>query len=96
MQSSTLSVLILTLVGLGIIVVIWQTMTRGRWGLGPLRANCPRCGTKLPMIRKPTSADEALWGGWTCPNCGAKVDKYGKERAPGQIPPSSPTPPVQS
>jgi len=33
------------------------------------------------MIRRPKSASEMLWGGWTCTNCGCKVDKYGKERA---------------
>ena len=41
---------------------------------------CPRCGTRLPMIRKPQSVQEGLWGGWTCTNCGCKVDRYGKER----------------
>ena len=53
---------------------------KSRWGIGALRASCPRCGTRSPMIRKPASAEEALWGGWTCPNCGCKVDKYGRER----------------
>jgi hypothetical protein len=24
--------------------------------------------------------EEMMWGGWTCPNCGCKVDRYGKER----------------
>ena len=65
------------------IVVIWQTFTRGRWGLGTFRANCPRCGTPMPVIRKPTSMEEGLWGGWTCPKCGCKVDKYGRERSAG-------------
>jgi hypothetical protein len=40
-----------------------------------------RCGTALPMIRKPTSAEQMMWGGWTCPHCGCKVDKYGREIA---------------
>ena len=63
-------------------VITWQqTRTQGRFGMGKLKANCPRCGTPLPMIRKPASRDEKLWGGWTCPNCGCKVDRYGKERA---------------
>jgi hypothetical protein len=63
-------------------VFIWrQSRARGRWGVGPLAATCPRCGTSLPAIRKPTSINEGLWGGWTCPNCGCKVDKYGRERA---------------
>jgi hypothetical protein len=33
------------------------------------------------MIRMPASKDEMLWGGWTCSNCGARLDKYGRERA---------------
>jgi hypothetical protein len=58
-----------------------QTKIKSRWGLGALRPTCPRCGTGFPMIRKPTSSEEAMWGGWTCQNCGCKVDKYGNERA---------------
>ena len=54
---------------------------KSRWGLGAWRPNCPRCGTPLPMIRKPASKEEMMWGGWTCPKCGCKVDKYGQERA---------------
>jgi hypothetical protein len=33
------------------------------------------------MMRKPASSGEAMWGGWTCPKCGCKLDKYGQERA---------------
>jgi hypothetical protein len=32
------------------------------------------------MICKPATQEEALWGGWTCPQCGCQVDKYGRER----------------
>jgi hypothetical protein len=48
--------------------------------LGKWQADCPRCATPLPAIRKPASLYEALWGGGTCPNCGAKLDKFGNER----------------
>jgi hypothetical protein len=34
----------------------------------------------LPMARKATSFREAWWSGWTCQNCGCKIDRYGKER----------------
>jgi hypothetical protein len=62
---------------------IWQqSNAKGRWGLGSLTGTkCPRCGTRLPAIRKPTSIEETVWGGWTCPKCGCKVDKYGREIA---------------
>jgi hypothetical protein len=74
-------VIIVVLGALG--AFIWQqSKAKGRWGLGPLGGtNCPRCGTRLPAIRKPTSTQEMMWGGWTCPNCGCKVDKYGREVA---------------
>ena len=40
---------------------------------------CPKCATKLPMLRKPKNKDQAMFGGWTCKNCGIEIDKYGKE-----------------
>ena len=40
----------------------------------------PACRTPMPALRKPTSIAEGMWGGWTCPTCGCKVDKYGQER----------------
>jgi len=63
--------------------IVQQTKAKGRWGIDLARKSCPRCGTPLPLIRKPASREEALWGGWTCAKCGAKLDKYGRERAPG-------------
>jgi hypothetical protein len=65
-----------------LVLVVVQTLTRGKWGFGMLRGPCPRCGAPMPMIRKPTSVEEAMWGGWTCEKCGCKVDKYGRERLP--------------
>jgi len=76
---------VIIIVGLGALgVFIWrQSKGKSRWGLGPLAGiHCPRCGTRLPAIRKPSSTEEMLWGGWTCPNCGCKVDKYGQETTP--------------
>ncbi len=65
----------------GFVFVRMQSKSKGRWGIGLLAASCPRCGARLPMIRKPASMEEATWGGWTCTKCGCKVDKYGRERA---------------
>jgi hypothetical protein len=80
------SAMTFTIVGLIILIIvagfIWQqTKAKGRWGLSTFRQNCPRCGAPLPLIRKPTSVSEGMWGGWTCPQCGCKVDKYGREIA---------------
>jgi hypothetical protein len=80
----TYSILGLVIICIVAALIIWrQTKAKGRWGIGSLsRQNCPRCGTPLPRFRKPASASEAMWGGWTCPQCGCKVDKYGREIAP--------------
>ncbi len=83
MDFLALIVLFIVVLGAGSAFTWQQTKSKGRFGIGALRANCPRCGTKLPMIRKPASKEETLWGGWTCPNCGCKVDRYGRERAAG-------------
>ena len=60
-----------------IFLVRRQKQTRG---IGLFGAVCPRCAEPLPSVRKATSFSETLWGGWTCPRCGCKVDRYGKER----------------
>ena len=44
------------------------------------RRNCPRCIAALPGLRKPADAHEALLGGWTCRNCGAKLDRSARLR----------------
>jgi hypothetical protein len=46
---------------------------------GEGRRACPRCATALPQTRKPASLKQALWGGWTCPNCGCEADRLGRE-----------------
>jgi ssDNA-binding Zn-finger/Zn-ribbon topoisomerase 1 len=81
MDFVVLIVLIVVALGAGSAFTWQQTKTQGRFGIGKLKAKCPRCGTQLPMIRKPASREEKLWGGWTCPKCGCQVDRYGKERA---------------
>lgn len=41
---------------------------------------CPKCGTALPKFRTPTSGRQAMWGGWTCPKCGAEITSRGRMR----------------
>ena len=43
------------------------------------KGGCPECGTPVPMYRRPTSMRQALWGGWTCEECGTEMDRYGEE-----------------
>jgi hypothetical protein len=65
----------------------------GKWGLnlnsiwdvvagkGLLRkVACPTCGREQERRRNPGSLSEFLWGGWTCPNCGTSMDKWGKAK----------------
>ena len=64
----------------GIASVVISTIRRkGKWGINLKPVVCPKCKTPAPKIRKPTSTQEALWGGWTCTNCGCKIDKWGNE-----------------
>ena len=47
-----------------------------------LRGPCPRCGAPMPIICKPTSVEEAMWGGWTCTRVRCKVeqDRFAPDR----------------
>jgi hypothetical protein len=39
---------------------------------------CPTCATQQPVWRMPTSSRQALFGGWTCPQCGTEIDRKGE------------------
>ena len=39
---------------------------------------CPTCGQPIPVVRRPSTWRQALWGGWTCTRCGAELDRYGR------------------
>jgi DNA-directed RNA polymerase subunit RPC12/RpoP len=71
-------ILVVLLVALAIPpALIWLTQKLG-YPIGrPLP--CPRCGTEIPLLRKPSSIRQGLWGGYTCPKCGAEMDAMGKE-----------------
>jgi DNA-directed RNA polymerase subunit RPC12/RpoP len=40
--------------------------------------HCPKCGTRMPALRVPEGLHQLMWGGWTCPQCGCRMDKWGK------------------
>ena len=42
--------------------------------------SCASCGQPLGRLRSPRSVHEALWGGWTCPDCGAQLNRKGEVR----------------
>jgi len=41
---------------------------------------CGKCGVELPYYKNPKNLNQLLHGGWTCLNCGAELDKHGKEK----------------
>ena len=41
--------------------------------------SCPKCNEKMPALRIPQNLQQLMWGGWTCPKCDYKMDKFGKE-----------------
>lgn len=43
------------------------------------KVKCPKCNTEQSFIRVPKDIKEAVWGGYTCSNCGCKMDKFGNE-----------------
>lgn len=52
--------------------------TVSKLGINLEQVQCPGCGEQLPSIRMPKHWHELMWGGWTCPNCGCRMDKWGK------------------
>ena len=71
---------------IGMVLVVYGTVARNRWrnNLDPITV-CPTCGVKLPILRKPKSLRQGLWGGVTCSTCGTEIDKWGRTLAKSQI-----------
>jgi hypothetical protein len=55
----------------GLAVLVLVVLRRGQ--------KCPECGEPVPRFRKPANRRQALWGGWTCPNCGCEMDRRGRK-----------------
>jgi hypothetical protein len=74
-----ISALVIVPLTVGAALVIRDTIRgRGNWGINLKPGPCIECGTPMPMIRKPANWRQALWGGWTCPECGLELDKWGR------------------
>lgn len=57
---------------------VWD-MARGK---GLLRkVVCPRCGREQAPRRMSLNLAESLWGGWTCPDCGTRMDQWGRAKS---------------
>lgn len=71
---------------MGMVLVIRDTIRkRGNWGINLAPGPCLQCGTPMPIIRKPAHWRQAMWGGWTCSECGLELDKWGRP-VEGQTP----------
>ena len=67
------------LLGVGLLLVIYGTVARNRWGINLAKVVCPSCNTPLTGTQKTRSLKQALWGGYICPACGAEIDKWGRQ-----------------
>jgi len=47
-----------------------------KWGINFTRMKCPDCDASLPIFRTPQNFKQALWGGFTCRQCGKELDKW--------------------
>ena len=52
--------------------------SESRWGINLEKVHCPDCGARMPALRVPEDWHQLMWGGWTCPECGCRMDKWGK------------------
>jgi hypothetical protein len=66
-----------------VILVLYGTSVRNKWGINFKTARCPHCEASAPRMRMPKSLREFMWGGWTCDACGTRVDKWGQELGAG-------------
>jgi hypothetical protein len=84
MPGSQLSIIIISVAGAMAWLVSSRILNRiwpreGKWGMNssPIRS-CPHCNAPTPRWRMPANWRQAMWGGWTCSQCGHEFDKYGK------------------
>jgi transposase len=73
---------VLLLGGVFVVIIAVAHGLKGRSTPAPLSVTCPRCGVAQIGIRKPANLRQFLWGGYTCPGCGAELDRWGKPVKP--------------
>ena len=78
MSDAYLTIILVALFVAGGIALLWGTKRKNKLGFNLKRTVCPACGTQAPIIRKPRSFKQAMWGGWTCTKCGQEIDKWGR------------------
>ena len=55
-----------------------KTPKRSCLGLNLESVHCPGCQERMPAIRLPKDLQQLMWGGWTCPGCKTRMDKWGQ------------------
>ncbi len=79
----TMAVTALVLLCAGaIVLVLWGTIARNRWGLNLGKVNCPRCLRTVPKPGGMVGLWQSLFGGGQCPECKTLVNKWGREIMP--------------
>lgn len=76
--SLILALVLLAVIALAVYLAAGHLL-KANWGINLRRVSCPRCHALMPGVRKPSSTQQALWGGWTCEECGCEMDKWGRE-----------------
>ncbi len=72
-----LSLILLVVVAcIGVLVV--STLRKGRWGINLKLVQCPSCVTPMSARRQPIFSSRIPLGGYICPHCGTKMDKWGR------------------
>ena len=75
--------LILGLVSIVILIILLVSIKKNsgnaKFGINLKRVYCPKFNLKQPIIRKPKTENQILYGGYTCKNCNTEMDKYGTE-----------------
>ena len=75
MPDDYLIMLLGIIVALFVLYALFKFWPRtGRMGINTKTVHCPECGLKAPMVRKPRNLKQALWGGWTCAECGCDFE----------------------
>ena len=67
------------ILGVGVLLVVHGTIFRTRWGINTSSPiECPGCRKLHGQLRAPRSMRQAMWGGYTCDQCGFEVDKWNR------------------
>jgi hypothetical protein len=65
--------------GGGLFILLFWPPVALKLGQAMPRRKCPDCGEPSPAFRWPANRKQALWGGWTCAECGCEADWRGRK-----------------